>query len=32
MSASAVQGGHKNRDKFAIYAPSHNFVGIYLRY
>jgi len=31
MSASATQGGHKNRQKFGISAPSHNFVGLYLR-
>jgi len=30
-SATATQGGHTNRQKFAIWAPLHNFVGLYLR-
>jgi len=31
MLASATQGGHKNRQKFAICAPSRNFCLLYLR-
>jgi len=27
----AENTGRKNRQKFAIWAPSHNFVGLYLR-
>jgi len=27
----AENTGRKNRQKFAIWAPSHNFVGQYLR-
>jgi len=27
----AENTGHKNRPKFTICAPSHNFVGLYLR-
>jgi len=27
----AESTGRKNRQKFAIWAPSHNFIGLYLR-
>jgi len=27
----AENAGHKERQKIAIWAPSHNFVGLYLR-